>query len=228
MSACPEYLLLDQPVACPENRQVYVPRDGAHAGRCDPRPPVATIPSDRRQTLDAKHALDRFLAGVERRAFVTARLAARDGEEALDIVQDAMLAMIRHYAGRPEAEWGALFHSVLQSRIQDWRRRTRVRRRWRVWLTQDEDTNEDPLATLPDRGRTDPAAQTADRRALAALEDALTRLPARQQQAFLLRVWEGLDVAQTARAMACSEGSVKTHYSRAVQTLRGALGDHWP
>ena len=79
-----------------------------------------------------------------------------------------------------------------------------------MWLTQDEDTDEDPLANLPDRGRTDPAMQTADRRTLAALEIALTRLPARQQQAFLLRTWEGLDVAQTARAMDCSEGSVKT------------------
>ncbi|MEK7697827.1 MAG: RNA polymerase sigma factor [Pseudomonadota bacterium] len=177
---------------------------------------------DRRQTLDVKQALDRFLAGVERRAFITARLATRDGEEALDIVQDAMLAMIRNYTGRPETEWGPLFHSVLQSRIQDWRPRTRV------WLTPDEDTDEDPLANLPDRGRTDPALQTSDRRTLAALESALTRLPARQQQAFLLRAWEGLDVAQTARAMDCSEGSVKTHYSRAVQALREALGDHWP
>ena len=228
MSACPEYLPLDRPVTCPENRRACAPGDSAHAGRHGSRPPLAIIHFDRRQTLDAKQALDRFLAGVERRAFVTARLATRDGEEALDIVQDAMLAMIRHYTGRPEAEWGPLFHSVLQSRIQDWRRRTRVRRRWRVWLTPDEDTDEDPLANLPDRGRTDPALQTSDRRTLAALESALTRLPARQQQAFLLRAWEGLDVAQTARAMDCSEGSVKTHYSRAVQTLRDALGDHWP
>lgn len=228
MSACPEYLSLDRPVACPENRPGHIPRDNVHARRCDPRSPVKMIHSDRRQTLDVKQALDRFLAGVERRAFVTARLATRDGDEALDIVQDAMLSMIRSYTGRPEAEWGPLFHSVLQSRIQDWRRRTRVRRRWRVWLTQDEDTDEDPLANLPDRGRTDPAMQAADRRTLAALENALMRLPARQQQAFLLRTWEGLDVAQTARAMDCSEGSVKTHYSRAVQTLRGALGDHWP
>lgn len=243
MSACPEYLSLDRPVACPENRRGHIPRDNAHARRRDPRSPVTMIHSDRRQTLDAKlrhgdvpiavprdvkQALDRFLAGVERRAFVTARLATRDGDEALDIVQDAMLSMIRSYAGRPESEWGPLFHSVLQSRIQDWRRRTRVRRRWRVWLTQDEDTDEDPFANLPDRGHADPAMQAADRRTLTALENALMRLPARQQQAFLLRTWEGLDVAQTARAMDCSEGSVKTHYSRAVQTLRGALGDHWP
>lgn len=177
---------------------------------------------------DAKQALDRFLAGVERRAYVRARLATRDGEEALDVVQDAMLTMIRSYAGRPESEWGPLFHSVLQSRINDWRRRTRVRSRWRVWLTGNEDTDDDPLQNLPDAASPDPMAQTAGRKTLGALERALAALPARQREAFLLRVWEGLDVAQTARAMGCSEGSVKTHYSRAVQALRAQLGDHWP
>lgn len=177
---------------------------------------------------DAKQALDRFLASVERRAYVTARLATRDGDEALDVVQDAMLTLIRHYAGHPEAEWGALFHCVLQSRIHDWRRRTRVRRRWRVWFTPDEDSNEDPFAQLPDPGRTDPANLASDRRALTALEAALGQLPARQQQAFMLRAWDGLDVGQTARAMGCSEGSVKTHYSRALHTLRDMLGDQWP
>lgn len=172
--------------------------------------------------------MDRFLAGVERRAFVRARLATRDGEEALDVVQDAMLVMIRNYAGRPESEWGPLFHSVLQSRINDWRRRTRVRSRWRVWLSRDEDADDDPLQNLPDGASPDPAAQAAGRSALGALERALSDLPARQREAFLLRAWEGLDVAQTAHAMGCSEGSVKTHYSRAVQTLRAQLGDHWP
>lgn len=179
-------------------------------------------------TLDTRQDLERFLAGVERRAFVTARLATRDADEALDIVQEAMLSMIRHYAGRPEAEWGPLFHSVLQSRIHDWHRRTRVRRRWRVWLTPDADTGEDPLVNLPDDASPEPAAQAAGRDALAALEQALAALPTRQQQAFLLRAWEGLDTAQTARAMDCSSGSVKTHYSRALQALRDKLGDHWP
>lgn len=179
-------------------------------------------------TLDRKQALDRFLAGVERRAFIAARFATRDTDEALDVVQEAMVGMIRHYGDRPEAEWGALFHTVLQSRIQDWRRRTAVRRRWRVWLKRDGETDEDPLQNMPDRGSLDPAREAANSRALHALARALERLPARQQQAFLLRAWEGLDVAQTARAMGCSEGSVKTHYSRAVHALRESLGDHWP
>jgi RNA polymerase sigma-70 factor (ECF subfamily) len=183
---------------------------------------------ERRPTLDAKQALDRFLAGVERRAFVTARLATRDGEEALDIVQDAMLAMIRHYAGRPQPEWGPLFHSVLQSRINDWHRRTRVRSRWRVWFARAEDPDEDTLLYLPDGASPFPEMQTAYRSTLAAREAALRRQQRRQQQAFLLRVWEGLDVGETARAMRCAEGSVKTHYSRAVHALRDMLGEHWP
>lgn len=158
---------------------------------------------------------------------MTARLATHDPDEALDVVQEAMLSMIRHYAGRPETEWGPLFHSVLQSRINDWRRRARVRRRWRVWFAAD-DADDDPWQNLPDGASPEPSAQAAGRGALAALERALAALPARQQQAFLLRAWDGLDTAQTARAMDCSEGSVKTHYARAVQALRAKLGDHWP
>ncbi len=181
-----------------------------------------------RRTLNRKQALDRFLAGVERRAFIIARFATRDTDEALDVVQEAMFGMIRHYAGRPEEEWGALFHTVLQSRIRDWRRRTGVRRRWRVWLARDEATGEDPLHNLPDPGSPDPAREASNHRALSALARALERLSTRQQQVFLLRAWEGLDVAQTAGAMGCSEGSVKTHYSRAVHALRESLGDHWP
>jgi RNA polymerase sigma-70 factor (ECF subfamily) len=143
-------------------------------------------------------------------------------------VQEAMLSMIRHYAGRPEDEWGPLFHSVLASRINDWRRRTRVRNRWRVWFTTSEESGDDPWQNLPDGASPEPAAQAAGRGALAVLEQALAGLPARQRQAFLLRAWDGLDTAQTACAMNCSEGSVKTHYSRALQTLREKLGDHWP
>ncbi len=174
-----------------------------------------------------KQALDRFLAGIERRAFLTARFATGDTDEALDIVQEAMLGMIRRYADRPESQWGALFYTVLQSRIQDWRRRTAVRRRWRVWFKRDEETHDDPLLNVADDVDRDPLIKTAVRGALRALTHAVARLPARQQQAFLLRAWEGLDVGETARAMNCSEGSVKTHYFRALQSLRASLGDHW-
>ena len=171
--------------------------------------------------------MDRFLAGVERRAFVTARLATGNANDALDIVQDAMLQLVRRYAGRDAQEWGPLFHTILQSRITDWYRREKVRNRLRVWFGgRDEDDDADPLQNIADGRSPNPSQQLADKRAMTALEAAMHKLPARQQQAFLLRVWEGLDVAQTARVMKCSEGSVKTHYSRAVHALREQLEDH--
>ncbi len=158
-----------------------------------------------------------------------ARLFTGNREDALEVVQEAMLQLARRYAGRNEGEWGALFYRILQSRLRDWHRRTTLRRRFRVWLGRgDEVPHTDPLANVADPADSDPAAGAARRRALQALEAALARLPRRQQQAFLLRAWEGLDVAQTARAMNCSEGSVKTHYARALEALRTALKDHWP
>jgi RNA polymerase sigma-70 factor (ECF subfamily) len=171
--------------------------------------------------------VERFLAGVERRALRMAELATGNRDEALDIVQDAMLVLVRRYAGRGADDWGPLFHRILQSRIRDWYRRSRVRNRWRAWLGAD-DEDDDPLAALPDPGARRPEDLLGHERAGAALEAALRALPLRQQQAFLLRAWEGLDVAATAAAMGCSQGSVKTHYSRAVHTLRNLLEDHWP
>lgn len=181
----------------------------------------------RRSRLDSKQAMDRFLAGVERRAFVRARLATGNADEALDIVQDSMLQLVQHYSGRDESEWPPLFHRILQRRIYDWYRRARVRNRWRHWFARDDDEDGDPLENLPDPAMVDPARISATDRTMVALEAALTRLPLRQQQAFLLRNWEGMDVEETARAMGCSTGSVKTHYSRAVHTLRERLKNHW-
>lgn len=178
--------------------------------------------------LEPTQALDRFLAGVERRAFVMARFTTGNADDAHDIVQEAMLTLVCRYASRREQEWGPLFHTILQSRIIDWHRRNKVRNRLRVWFGgKDEHDDADPWQNMVDNRSPDPPAQLRDKRAMAALESAIHRLPARQQQAFLLRVWEGLDVAQTAQAMKCSEGSVKTHYSRAVHALREQLEDHW-
>lgn len=172
--------------------------------------------------------MEQFLSGIERRAFVTARLATGNDDDALDIVQDAMLQLVRRYAGHAEHEWGGLFHRILQHRIYDWYRRTRVRNRWRVWFKRDDVDADDPLENVPDTRAPDAVAQLGTDRALVTLETALAQLPLRQQQAFVLRVWEGLDVAQTARAMGCSSGSVKTHYSRAVHSLRDWLKDDEP
>jgi len=179
------------------------------------------------RSLDTTQKLNRFLAGVERRAFVMARLATGNTDDAYDIVQDAMLTLVRRYAQHAEQEWGPLFHTILQSRITDWFRRSSVRNRFRVWFGHRTEPEADPIQSVADEQRPTPARQVQVSQAMSALESAVRQLPVRQQQAFLLRVWEGLDVAETARAMRCSEGSVKTHYSRAVHTLRKQLEGHW-
>jgi RNA polymerase sigma-70 factor (ECF subfamily) len=176
---------------------------------------------------DNARALEAFLASVERRAFRIAQIALRDADDALDAVQDAMLQLVRRYAARPEPEWKPLFYRILDNRVRDQYRRRSVRSRVLAWLpghAGEEDDAPDPIAEAGDPGP-GPEAQLESGEALAALEAALRRLPARQRQAFLLRNFEGLDVAGTALAMGCSEGSVKTHCFRAVQALRGLLGE---
>ena len=183
------------------------------------------------RTLDTSPALERFLASVERRAYRMAWVATSHREDALDIVQDAMLRLVKGYAGRDAAEWGPLFQRILQSTINDWHRRSQVRNRWRQWLSfgRDAEADEaDPLETTVADQAPEPGAQLAADQAMTVLDAALQALPLRQQQAFLLRHWEGLSVAETAAAMGCSEGSVKTHFSRAVQNLRDKLEGHWP
>lgn len=159
-----------------------------------------------------------------------AELATGQEDEAHDIVQDAMLKLVERYAACAESEWGPLFHRILQSKIRDWYRRAKVRNRWRVWLGRDDDQDgaDDPLDAVADTTRPSAEHLLKTKQAAAALDAALRSLPLRQQQVFLLRAWEELDVAQTAAAMGCSEGSVKTHYFRAVHTLRKRLGNHWP
>lgn len=175
-------------------------------------------------------ALNRFLAGVETRAFRMARFSVRDTDEAMDIVQDSMLTLARRYADRPETEWAPLFFRILNNRITDWHRRARVKRRLFGFFgarTTDDDPV-DPVTLIPDRPGAEPEHAVRMQAAAARLEAAVGELPERQRQALLLRTWEGLDVAATARAMGCSEGSVKTHLSRAVHRLREVLEDDWP
>jgi RNA polymerase sigma-70 factor (ECF subfamily) len=191
----------------------------------------ADLSTLKESTLQQTDALDRFLAGVERRAFRMAEMATGNREDALDLVQEAMLGLVRSYAQRDDSEWAPLFHRILQSRIRDWYRRRRVRNRFRLWLrggADEHDDAPDPIQNAADTGRPDTEQKVAQDAAMDRLQSALHSLPVRQQQAFMLRIWEGMDVAQTAFAMGCSEGSVKTHYSRAVHRLRELLEDHWP
>ena len=175
-------------------------------------------------------AMDDFLASVERQAFRMAELATRNADEALDIVQDAMISLVNNYSTKPEPEWRPLFFQIVQNRIRDWHRKKSVRDRWngmrKLWQGQEGD--EDPIQNLADpKGKT-PGEQATLKDSATALDSALKTLSWRQQQAFLLRAWEEMSVAETARVMNCSEGSVKTHYARALQTLRDLLEDHWP
>jgi RNA polymerase sigma-70 factor, ECF subfamily len=179
-------------------------------------------------TQDQTRALDRFLVDVERRAYRIARIAVRHDDDALDIVQDSMLQLARSYGQRSSEEWRPLFFRILQNRIRDCLRRRKVRAKILGWFPRQTDEADDaePYESVADAGPLPPQL-LATHQAMRALENALVDLPARQQEAFMLRNFEGLDVADTALAMSCSEGSVKTHYSRAVHTLRARLGDVW-
>lgn len=177
-------------------------------------------------------ALDQFLAGVERRAFRTALLSVRDEQAALDIVQDSMMRLAMRYAEQPAEEWPLIFQRILQNAILDHHRRQKVRRAW-VSLFGDlypasdsgdsEPGREDSVPEMAAPKKEEPEAMVSEGESLALIEAALEKLPLRQRQAFLLRYWEDLDVAEAAKAMGCSEGSVKTHCFRAVKALSEML-----
>jgi RNA polymerase sigma-70 factor (ECF subfamily) len=187
-------------------------------------------PARRGVVLEQSRELDRFLAEIERRAFRMAQVALRDPDDAMDVVQDSMLKLARNYASRPSTEWRPLFYRILENGIRDLQRRRTVRKKFMAWLpgvTEDPDNEAaDPLDKVADGAPDAPRLLMQDQ-AMQQLEASLRGLPARQREAFMLRTFEGLDVAETARAMGCSEGSVKTHYSRAVHTLREQLGEVW-
>ena len=181
-------------------------------------------------------SIDAFLAGAERRAWLHARLAVRNDDVALDIVQDAMIRLVEHYSERPATEWPMLFQRILQNAIRDHFRRQKVRDTWTVLVSallpgrQDDeapDAADALLERIAGEGGHAPSAEddAAGREALAQIADALAALPPRQREAFLLRYWEGHDLAETATVMGCSEGSVKTHCSRACHTLAQVLAE---
>lgn len=178
---------------------------------------------------EIRRELNRFLAEVERKAFRMARIALRHDADALDAVQDAMLQLARRYAQRPAEEWRPLFYRILENRIRDLQRRRMVRGKVMAllpWRRGEDEEPPDPVAEAPDQGP-GPAEQVEGMAVMVKLEAALASLPARQREAFLLRNLQGLDVAETAAAMGCSDGSVKTHYFRAVQALKAQLGEFW-
>lgn len=171
-----------------------------------------------------RQALNGFLARIERRAYAMALFAVGDRDEALDLVQEAMLRLVKHYGDRPEDQWRPLFYRILNNQINDFHRRGKLRNFVRSLFGGHED---EPQGGLVDERELGPAAELARGQTVQGLEQAIRQLPLRQQQAFMLRYWEGLDVRETAQAMGCSEGSVKTHSARATRRLRERLGEHW-
>ena len=156
--------------------------------------------------------------------------AVRNEESALDIVQDSMMKLAEKYGDRPVEEFPMLFQRIIQNTIRDYYRRTKVRSLWTTLLSSfssDEDEASDPLETLASESESftpnTPDSQLQQAQVLNIIEEEIKSLPARQREAFLMRYWEDMDVAETASAMGCSEGSVKTHCSRATHALAAAL-----
>ena len=172
-----------------------------------------------------------FLASVERRAFKQAVFSVQEEQAALDIVQDAMLRLAEKYPDRSAGELPLLFQRILQNAIRDHFRRQKVRSTWTTLLSNlgmgGDDDDADPLETLEVEEVSNIPASPAERleqsQVMAAIEDAVKALPDRQREAFMLRYWEELDVSETAKVMGCSEGSVKTHCSRATHALAKVL-----
>lgn len=181
--------------------------------------------------LSTPQQLSEFLAKVERRAWKQAQFAVRDEHAALDIVQDAMLKLAERYGNHPADEYPMLFQRILQNTIRDYYRRQKVRSFWTTLMSsftpQQGGEDFDPLDALQDENNASQPARPdealAQSQLIAIIEEALGKLPPRQREAFLLRYWEELDTAETAAAMGCSEGSVKTHCSRATHALSAIL-----
>ncbi|QNA89747.1 RNA polymerase sigma factor [Massilia sp. Dwa41.01b] len=176
--------------------------------------------------------LNDFLENVERRAFKQAVYAVRKDESALDIVQDAMIKLAEKYGDKPAAELPMLFQRILQTTILDYFRREKVRNAWvslfgGLGRREGEDEDFDILNSYEAEEGSAAAESSMDQveraQTLRLIEAEIQKLPARQREAFLMRYWQDMDVAETAAAMGCSEGSVKTHCSRATHALADAL-----
>lgn len=189
------------------------------------------MPRGARPSLATDQELSDFLRSVEKRAFKRTVYTVRNDDAALDIVQDAMIRLAEKYLDRPAAELPLIFQRILSNATMDWFRRQKVRNAHMSNLSDFEDAGGDgdfdlleSLQSLDGALGAESAADSVSRQqTLSLIEAAVAALPARQREAFLLRYWEEFDVAETALAMGCSEGSVKTHCSRAVQALAKAL-----
>ena len=175
-------------------------------------------------------SIEEFLKTIERRAFHMARMATGNADSAMDIVQDSMFKLVEKYAHKKPQEWKPLFYRILNSKTTDYYRRKAVRDKVFPWSKYVVNTDSDQATDIVDltAGR---LSETPDEMMMRSqridkLTGAVNALPRRQREAFMLRCWEGMSTIETAMSMKCSEGSVKTHYSRAMHSLRDMLEDY--
>ena len=188
-------------------------------------------------TTDNLQSLDRFLASVEARAYRIAEVSTRNADDALDIVQETMMKLVQKYPHKPKDEWPALFFTILNNTITDHHRKQSRLSSWQRFQSlftnnhhrdEQDGIENDIIASAEDTSAQSPQDKLQQHNALSQLETAISQLPKGQQQAFLLRNWEGFSTKEAASMMKCSEGTVKTQYSRALINLQTALGDQWP
>ena len=187
-------------------------------------------PKTKSSTQDTSMSLDKrlhlFMQEVSGRALVMMENACQGQQDvAMDLVQEAFISLHQHYAHKSTDEWYPLFYTILNNKLTDWRRKEARRSQRFGWLrlnplSQEDDDSE---FDIPDLNQIEPSDAIAQQATAEEIQDAIQALPVRQQQAFMLRAWEGFDTATTAKIMNCSEGSVKTHYHRAIQNLKSAL-----
>lgn len=175
-------------------------------------------------TQDQQEALGQFYSSIEKRAYRMVLFETKNSSDAIDLVQDAMEALMKRYKDRPKNEWRPLFYKILQNKITDWQRRSILRNKL-FWTPSREEHDDQSIPYDDASSPMKPEEHLNNELSIEKLQSLLVQLSPRQRQTFLLRVWEGFDVKQTAKIMKCSSGSVKTHLSRAMEYLRTELQD---
>ena len=189
-----------------------------------------SVKPDKNCKADDSVSMEQFLEKIERRAFHMARIATGSRDDALDIVQDAMYKLVEKYATKPCEQWRPLFYRILNSKISDYYRRKAVKNRLislASWGMKTDSGTDDLVDRAEGRHSETPERMLHRQKQIEQLTTAVAKLPGRQRQAFMLRCWEGMSTALSAETMGCSEGSVKTHYSRALHSLRDSLEGYW-